>query len=44
MMQHSPVPKFMVIEGTYQGNPDLPFPANEPYSLQSQSSIGKSIR
>jgi hypothetical protein len=22
-MQHSPVPKFMVIEGTYQGNPDL---------------------
>jgi hypothetical protein len=31
---HSPVPKFMVFEGEYQGNPDLPFPTNKPYYHQ----------
>jgi hypothetical protein len=34
----------MIIEGKYQGNPDLPFPADEAYYHQSQGSIGKSIR
>ena len=27
--------KFMVIEGKYQGIPDLPFPTDEPYYHQS---------
>src|SRR5208337_5575934 len=33
-----PYPKVMVIEGEYQGNPDLPFSTDAPYYHQSQRS------
>jgi len=44
MIEHSPVPKFNVIEGKNKGNPDFPVPTDDPYYHKSQESIVKSIR